>query len=402
MKRTKRLLCALLSLTVVLSAAAAFCVPASAGSTVGTIRLNGLLAPRAEDSPEADNITVPYGSNYEFTNTTKQAIENFGLGYSGAQVWFDSTDWKWLKRTDTFTQDHVYRLALSFWPKSGYSFLDPDEMQFDAGTLASAVKSAVFSPSGYNDGRICLEITFKPVAPPKTISSLNVTGIVRPIIAEPVSTDDVQVSEGFSILSRTLQIEDGGHWKTAAGQYKAEGVYRMDLQLGTLPGYLYAAKIAATVNGGAFDGFGNPIELKKVGGNYRLYFLLEQPTVRDFRIVHYVTERKVDYRSTVLLTTEAASPTDGLHVEWTIKWDNGSESCVKEETLRLENVKQSFRVHAGLWGEEDGKPVSYAVSEEEHIIVRSGFFDRLIAFFRNLFHKLPVVTQEVLGVEICE
>ncbi len=402
MKRTKRLLCALLSLTVVLSAAAAFCVPASAGSTVGTIRLNGLIAPRAETSPEAANITVPAGSNYEFTNTTKQAIENFGLGYSGAQVWFDSTDWKWLKRTDTFTQDHVYRLALSFWPKSGYSFLAPSEMQFDAGTLASAVKSAIFSPSGYNDGRICLEITFKPVVPPKTISSLNVTGVNRPIIGEPVSTDAVQVTEGFSILSKTLQIEDGGHWKTAAGKYKAEGVYRMDLQLGTLPGYLYAAKIVATVNGGTFDGFGNPIELKKVSGNYRLYFLLEQPTVRDFRIVHYVTERKVDYRSTVLLTTEAASPTDGLHVEWTVKWDDGSESYVKAETLRLENVKQSFRVHAGLCGEEDGEPVSYAVSAEERVIVRSGFFDRLVAFFRNLFHKLPVITQEVLGIEIHE
>ena len=402
MKHMKRLFCMILSLTVVLSTAACLCIPASAGFTIETVSVNGIAAPRTDAYPVTTGISVPAGSNYEFTSATKQMIEYFTEGYGGAKIWLDTTDGKWLTKTDAFKEGHVCKITLSFWPKEGYAFAEPSKMHFDAGALASDVKSAVFYPSGILDGRIVLEITFNPVAPPKTITSLNVTGVVRPIIGEPVSTDAVQVSEGFKLLSKTLQINDGGHWKTATGKYRAEGVYRMDLQMDTLPGYLYADEISATVNGGTLDGFGNAIELKKTGGIYRLYFLLEQPTVRDFHISNYVAERTVDYRSTILFRTETDCSASGLYVEWIVRWDDGSENHVKEKTLRLENVKQSFRVYASLWGEDNGEPVAYAVSAEERVVVRSGFFDRLIAFFRNLFHKLPVITQEFLGVEICE
>ena len=68
-------------------------------------------------------------------------------------------------------------------------------------------------------------------------------------------------------------------------------------------------------------------------------------------------------------------------------------------TLTLKEVKEDFEVYVLMRTPDNS---IFVESPVEKVHVKHGFFDRLKAFFRNLFHKLPVITQEYLGIEIYE
>ena len=66
-----------------------------------------------------------------------------------------------------------------------------------------------------------------------------------------------------------------------------------------------------------------------------------------------------------------------------------------------------------IYGEENAEKTAFPIywvdgdkvldeTEVETVKVKSGFFDKLKAFFRALFNQLPVVVQEYLGVKMID
>ena len=88
------------------------------------------------------------------------------------------------------------------------------------------------------------------------------------------------------------------------------------------------------------------------------------------------------------------NPAEGANIHWFI---NGQDK-VASDTYTEKEAKATFTVQAKYM--KDGKVL--AESEIEAVKVNDGFFDRLKAFFRALFGRLPKVVQEYLGVEIID
>lgn len=111
-------------------------------------------------------------------------------------------------------------------------------------------------------------------------------------------------------------------------------------------------------------------------------------------IDHYVESRKVDYRTTITFNAVVTNVPYGAEVHWFINEQDVSTA----NSYTASEVKQDFTVQAKLMLGN----LPLASSMTETVTVKTGFFARLVAFFRNLFHKLPVITQEYLGIEINE
>ena len=97
--------------------------------------------------------------------------------------------------------------------------------------------------------------------------------------------------------------------------------------------------------------------------------------IRDF-----VPEKTVGYRETLTFAADVTNAVDGAEVHWFI---NG-EDAGTGETYTTTEVTKDFTVQAKYM--KDGAVL--AESETETVNVKSGFVDRLVAFFRILFGKL--------------
>ena len=111
-------------------------------------------------------------------------------------------------------------------------------------------------------------------------------------------------------------------------------------------------------------------------------------------IENYVETRKVDYRTTITFNALVDKAPIGAEVHWII---NGEDVAVGNSYTAKE-VTKDFTVQAKLMLGN----VPIAGSMTETVTVKTGFFARLVAFFRGIFHRLPVITQEYLGLEIKE
>ena len=115
------------------------------------------------------------------------------------------------------------------------------------------------------------------------------------------------------------------------------------------------------------------------------------PKLLSITIRNYVENRTVDYRTTVTFAAEVASPIAGGEIHWFVDGKDvgtGDSYTVKE-------AKKSYTLVAKYM--QDGAVL--AESEIETVTVKNGFFDKLKAFFRALFKKLPVLAQAFVGVE---
>ena len=108
-------------------------------------------------------------------------------------------------------------------------------------------------------------------------------------------------------------------------------------------------------------------------------------------IRNYVPSCTVDYRTTITFMAEVENPVNGASVHWFINGqDKGSG-----ETYTEKEAKKSYTVQAKYM--KDGEVL--AESEAEKVNVKTGFFDRLKAFFRALFGRLPKQVQEAYGFD---
>lgn len=113
------------------------------------------------------------------------------------------------------------------------------------------------------------------------------------------------------------------------------------------------------------------------------------------KIHNYVPLRTEDYRTTITFSIDdIVNPVSGAEVYWFI-----NETIVGTgNTYTEKEAKQSYTVQAKYM--KDGQIL--AESETEKININTGFFAKFKAFLRALFGRLPVLTQEWLGVEIID
>lgn len=234
----------------------------------------------------------------------------------------------------------------------------------------------------------------------KQISSLAVKGVPTPAVGSAVSTSGIQVSEGFTISSAGIQTNASGHWNSEDSVYKDGHSYRLVLFLSTASGYTYADTISTTVNGKTADVYGNPVKLVKVTGSalydYSLTYYLEaptSPTQPKIEIKGYRAERSEAYKTTMIFHAQAANVPAGAEIRWLVTWDHGGNSYGTGETFTVENATDGFTVQARIEKSTGSGGTLYASSAEEHVSINTGFFARLVAFFKQLFRALPTVDQ---------
>ena len=103
-------------------------------------------------------------------------------------------------------------------------------------------------------------------------------------------------------------------------------------------------------------------------------------------IKNYVTSRTVDYRTTITFTAISTYMPDNSSIHWYIDGEKAGEG----EQITVEKAKETFTVQAKVV-DDSGKILNS--TETELVKVKTDFFSKIIAFFRMLFKKLPVIEQ---------
>lgn len=118
-------------------------------------------------------------------------------------------------------------------------------------------------------------------------------------------------------------------------------------------------------------------------------------TVEPVVAIHnYTANKTVDYKTTVTFSADVTNPVSGAKIHWFIDGQDKGAS----DTYTVKSAKESFTVQAKYI--KDGKVL--AESGVEKVSVKTGFFAKLLAFFRSIFGGLPKVVQGYMGAEIIE
>ncbi len=106
---------------------------------------------------------------------------------------------------------------------------------------------------------------------------------------------------------------------------------------------------------------------------------VDNPMIDNFTIKNYRATFSAKYKSTLIFHTEEEAPAG-----YKIVWSNGQEGSECKFTATQSEYKISAKLVNAVTGE------TVQTTDEVTITVNTGFFARLIAFFRTLFRSLPV------------
>ena len=120
---------------------------------------------------------------------------------------------------------------------------------------------------------------------------------------------------------------------------------------------------------------------------YAVFEEIQKPVlIPSVSINNYVSVRTVDYKTTIIFTAVTDNMPEGTSVVW---YKDGEEVATGEK-LTVKEATEAFILQAKIV-DESGSALSS--SETELVKVKTGLFSKLIAFFRMLFGKLPIVEQ---------
>ena len=103
-------------------------------------------------------------------------------------------------------------------------------------------------------------------------------------------------------------------------------------------------------------------------------------------ISNFTPSRTEAYKTTITFSATATDAPEGASIHWFIDGKDSGEG----ESYTVKKAKKTFTVQVKLM-DKDGEVL--AESEVETVNVKTGFFARLIAFFKMIFFLLPKVTQ---------
>lgn len=110
-------------------------------------------------------------------------------------------------------------------------------------------------------------------------------------------------------------------------------------------------------------------------------------TLPKIELKGYTAKRSEPYKTTITFTAITENVPAGAAVHWFID----GKDVGTGETYKKEQATASYTVQCKLM---QGNTV-LAESEVENVQVNTGFFAKLIAFFKGLFGSLPVITQAI-------
>ena len=112
------------------------------------------------------------------------------------------------------------------------------------------------------------------------------------------------------------------------------------------------------------------------------------PSSQTVNIKNFTDSRTESYRTTITFTAETANAPAGSSVHWFIDGNDAGTG----ETYTVKQARSSFTVQAKLLN-SNGQVI--AESGIEKVNIKTGFWAKLVAFFRNLFSRLPVIVQTI-------
>ncbi len=130
-----------------------------------------------------------------------------------------------------------------------------------------------------------------------------------------------------------------------------------------------------------------------VPGETTQFIIHNEPAI--VMIQNYTPTRTEAYKTTMTFTAETADMPSDASVHWFI---NGTDRGTGDK-FTVEKATSDYTVQVKVL-DKNGNVLSE--SETETVKINSGFFARLIAFFRSLFGLLPKVTQEYLGFDFID
>ena len=118
---------------------------------------------------------------------------------------------------------------------------------------------------------------------------------------------------------------------------------------------------------------------------YAVFEKKQDPLVTtSISINNYVNVRTVDYKTTITFTALTDSMPEGAK----IVWYKDSQRAGTGEKFTVTDAREAFTVQAKIV-DESGNVLN--ASETELVKVKTDFFSKIIAFFRMLFGKLPII-----------
>ena len=126
--------------------------------------------------------------------------------------------------------------------------------------------------------------------------------------------------------------------------------------------------------------FGTGISAKKLTVTEETTGSPDPEVIPDINIKNYKSSLSVDYKAKLIFHSDIEAPKG-----YKIVWSNGDEgsTCTIEQA-----VEGEYKIKADLVKTSDNKVVKS--TKVETVKVNTGFFAKIIAFFRNLFKSLPV------------
>ena len=120
---------------------------------------------------------------------------------------------------------------------------------------------------------------------------------------------------------------------------------------------------------------------------YAVFEEEKQPEINpDISIRNFVNSRTVDYKTTITFTAKADNMPEGT----TIIWYKDGQRAGTGETFTVADAREAFTVQARLV-DESGNTLNS--TETELVKVKADFFSRIIAFFRLILKRTPVIVQ---------
>lgn len=120
---------------------------------------------------------------------------------------------------------------------------------------------------------------------------------------------------------------------------------------------------------------------------YAVFEEIQEPVIKpSVSIKNYVNVRTIDYKTTITFTVV----TDNIPKEATVVWYKDGQRAGTGENFTVKEAKEAFTVQAKI---EDESGNILSSSETELVKIKTDFFSKIIAFFRMLFGKLPIVEQ---------